>query len=43
LKSIISIVRSVVEPYDNDRVLYKDIQLAKEIMEFTELDMDIMN
>jgi histidine ammonia-lyase len=43
LKSIISIVRSVVEPYDNDRVLYKDIQLAKEIMEFTELDMDIIN
>jgi hypothetical protein len=24
-------------------VLYKDIQLAKEIMEFTELDMDIIN
>jgi histidine ammonia-lyase len=43
LKSIISVVRSVVEPYENDRVMYKDIQLAKEIMEFTELDMDIMN
>ncbi|WP_213522420.1 histidine ammonia-lyase [Nonlabens sp.] len=43
LKSIISIVRSGIAPFENDRVMYTDIQLAKEIIASTELDMEVLH
>ncbi|WP_405369055.1 histidine ammonia-lyase [Nonlabens sp. Asnod2-A12] len=43
LESIVMLLRSSVPFYDTDRVMYGDIQLARELMDSTALDLEIIN
>jgi histidine ammonia-lyase len=43
LKSIVFLLRSTVPFYEDDRVMYGDIKLARELMEFTSLDQEMLN
>jgi histidine ammonia-lyase len=43
LKSIVFLLRSTVPFYEDDRVMYGDIKLARELIEFTSLDQEMLN
>jgi histidine ammonia-lyase len=43
LKSIVSLLRNTVPFYEEDRVMYGDIRLARELIEFTSLDQELLN
>ncbi|MEN8897195.1 histidine ammonia-lyase [Nonlabens sp.] len=43
LNSLIIMLRETISPYEEDRVMYGDIQLAKEFINYTHLDTEILN